>query len=177
MPNSRSDAGSGTGSGPGGDSAPTGPSAPGDPATPVAGTQLYTFHATDSLTGGMVRQATVLAGMATGVTDGGGRVSFRLRPGPLELHAAHPDYATYSALVTLPHAGGLVPVRLQPLAPAILLSSLAFMAHHVVVLGVYFADHFWLAAVPLALCVACGGAFWAWLYQRTGSIWAASGCD
>ena len=97
-----------TGSGPGGDSAPTRPSAPGDPATPVAGTQLYTFHATESLTGGMVQQATVLAGMATGVTDGGGRVSFRLRPGPLELHAAHPDYATYSALVTLPHAGGLV---------------------------------------------------------------------
>ena len=109
-----------TGTGPGGDSAPTGPPAPGDPAAPVAGTQLYTFHATDSLTGGMVDGATMLAGTSAGVTDGGGRVSFRLRPGPLRIHAAHPDYATYSALVTLPHAGGLVAVRLQPLAPAIL---------------------------------------------------------
>lgn len=63
--------------------------------------------------------------------------------------------------------------RLLPLPPAIALSSLAFMAHHVVVLGEYFNNHFWVAAVPLSLCVACGGAFWAWLYQRSGSLGAA----
>lgn len=63
--------------------------------------------------------------------------------------------------------------KLIPLVPAIILSSLAFMAHHVVVLGEYYHGHFWTVAVPLSLCVAVGGAFWAWLYHRTGTIWAA----
>lgn len=56
--------------------------------------------------------------------------------------------------------------------PAIIVSSLAFMAHHVIVLGVYFPDRFWSMAVPLSLGVASGGAVWAWLYDRTGSIYA-----
>jgi hypothetical protein len=60
---------------------------------------------------------------------------------------------------------------LVPVAAAILLSSLAFMAHHVVVLSIYFPGRFWTVAVPLSLCIAVGGAVWAWLYQRTGSIY------
>jgi membrane protease YdiL (CAAX protease family) len=63
--------------------------------------------------------------------------------------------------------------RRVPVAFAIALSSLAFMAHHVVVLGVYFPQHFFTAALPFALCVAVGGAVWAWLYQRTGTIYSA----
>jgi membrane protease YdiL (CAAX protease family) len=61
---------------------------------------------------------------------------------------------------------------LLPLGLAITLSSLAFMSHHVVVLAVYFPDRFWVATVPLSLGVAIGGALWAWLYNRTGSIWS-----
>lgn len=54
--------------------------------------------------------------------------------------------------------------------PAMLLSGLGFMLHHVVVLGVYFPNHFWTAAIPLSLAVAVGGMVWAWLYERSGSL-------
>jgi membrane protease YdiL (CAAX protease family) len=60
-----------------------------------------------------------------------------------------------------------------PLGVAIALSSLAFMAHHVVILSVYFPGQFWTAALPFSLCVAAGGAVWAWLYHRTQSLYAA----
>lgn len=59
--------------------------------------------------------------------------------------------------------------RLMPAGPAIAVSSLGFMAHHVLVLGLYFG---WLAPATwgFSLCVALGGAFWAWLYHRSGSL-------
>ena len=57
-----------------------------------------------------------------------------------------------------------------PQALAIPISSLAFAAHHVVILHVYFPDRFWSATVPFSLAVAIGGAMWAWLYDRTGSL-------
>jgi membrane protease YdiL (CAAX protease family) len=60
--------------------------------------------------------------------------------------------------------------RLIPMGAAIVFSSLAFMAHHVVVLHVYLPGHFLSAAVPFSLAVAVGGAVWAWLYDRTGSL-------
>jgi membrane protease YdiL (CAAX protease family) len=60
---------------------------------------------------------------------------------------------------------------LIPLAWAMLLSSLAFMAHHVIILGVFFPDHFWTLAVPFSAGVAGGGLVWAWLYQRTNSLY------
>ncbi|MGH7172736.1 MAG: lysostaphin resistance A-like protein, partial [Gemmataceae bacterium] len=56
-------------------------------------------------------------------------------------------------------------------ATAIALSSLAFMAHHVVVLYVYLPGNFWTAALPFSLAIAIGGAVWAWLYERSGSLW------
>lgn len=62
--------------------------------------------------------------------------------------------------------------RLLTRMPAIALSSFGFMAHHVVVLYVYLPGHFWTTALPLALAIAAGGAVWAWLYERSGSIWA-----
>lgn len=57
-----------------------------------------------------------------------------------------------------------------PLAAVV--SGLAFMSHHVVVLAYYLPGYFWIGAVPLALCVAVGGMVWAWLYHRTGSLYA-----
>ncbi len=60
--------------------------------------------------------------------------------------------------------------QLISLWPAIVISSLCFMAHHVVVLGSYFGwanPWTWV----LSLATAVGGAFWAWLYQRSGSIY------
>src|SRR5262249_11228268 len=60
--------------------------------------------------------------------------------------------------------------RYVSLAPAIVISSLGFMAHHVIVLATYFGwanGWTWLFAVATAV----GGAFWAWLYERSGSIY------
>ncbi|HEV3143952.1 MAG TPA: CPBP family intramembrane glutamic endopeptidase, partial [Gemmataceae bacterium] len=61
--------------------------------------------------------------------------------------------------------------KLLPLRWAIAISSLGFMAHHVVVLNEYFPGHFWTATLPFSLAVACGGAVWAWMYQRYGNIY------
>lgn len=58
--------------------------------------------------------------------------------------------------------------RLQA-ASAIAISSLAFMAHHVILLATYFGwSSPWTYAFSLA--VAVGGAVWAWLYERSGSL-------
>jgi membrane protease YdiL (CAAX protease family) len=63
--------------------------------------------------------------------------------------------------------------RWVPLGVAVALSSLAFMAHHVILLAGYFPGRFLTVALPFSLCVAVGGAVWAWLYHRTGSLYAA----
>jgi membrane protease YdiL (CAAX protease family) len=62
--------------------------------------------------------------------------------------------------------------RLLSLLLAITMSSLAFMAHHVIVLGRFFPNDFWNGTVPFSLGVAVGGGFWAWLYDRCGSIFS-----
>jgi membrane protease YdiL (CAAX protease family) len=59
--------------------------------------------------------------------------------------------------------------ELTRLSTAIVVSSLGFMAHHVLVIGTYFvflSPATWI----FSLCVALGGAFWAWLYHRSGSL-------
>jgi membrane protease YdiL (CAAX protease family) len=61
--------------------------------------------------------------------------------------------------------------RLTSRTPAIALSSLAFMAHHVVVLYIYLPGNVWTAVLPFSLAIAVGGAVWAWLYERSGSVW------
>ncbi|MGO9114503.1 MAG: CPBP family intramembrane glutamic endopeptidase [Thermoguttaceae bacterium] len=59
--------------------------------------------------------------------------------------------------------------RFMPLAAAVILSSLAFTAHHVILLAIYFGG--WsLATIFFSLCVAVGGAAWAWIYHRSGSL-------
>ncbi|MEM7315862.1 MAG: CPBP family intramembrane glutamic endopeptidase, partial [Planctomycetota bacterium] len=54
---------------------------------------------------------------------------------------------------------------------AILISSLGFMAHHVLVLARYFG---WSNPTTylFSACVAIAGILWAWMYQRTGKLWA-----
>ena len=60
--------------------------------------------------------------------------------------------------------------------PAIAIASIAFMGHHVIVLGTYFGwDSFWTYFFSIA--TAAGGAFWAWLYERSGLVygpWAST---
>jgi membrane protease YdiL (CAAX protease family) len=59
--------------------------------------------------------------------------------------------------------------RKLPLAAGIAVSSVGFSLHHVLVLGKYFGY-----ASPLTwlftLAIVVGGALWAWLYRRTGSL-------
>jgi membrane protease YdiL (CAAX protease family) len=60
--------------------------------------------------------------------------------------------------------------RLVPVAAAIAVSAIGFMAHHVVVLSMFFG--WWtLPTLLLSAAVGVGGAFWAWLYQRSGSLY------
>ena len=55
------------------------------------------------------------------------------------------------------------------LASGIAVSSLGFAAHHVLVLATFFG---WASPATyfFSLCVAIGGAFWAWLYRSSGSL-------
>lgn len=59
--------------------------------------------------------------------------------------------------------------RRWSLLAATLVSSLGFMAHHILVLARYFG---WASPMTygLALCVAVGGVIWAVLYRRFGTI-------
>jgi uncharacterized protein len=96
--------------------------------------------------------------------------------------ASAESYALFSAIICLAHSlleeyywRGFVfgqSRRLLPLAPSLLLSALAFMAHHVLVLSVFLPGQFLSAVVPLSLAIAAGGAVWAWLYERSGSVWS-----
>jgi membrane protease YdiL (CAAX protease family) len=58
-----------------------------------------------------------------------------------------------------------------PVGWAILVASVGFTLHHVVVLAKYLPPaHFWTATVAFSAGVGVGGAFWCWLYHRTGSL-------
>ncbi len=59
--------------------------------------------------------------------------------------------------------------RLLPRWPSIAISSLAFAAHHALVLAGFFGWASPLTWLGVA-AVAVGGAYWAWLYERTGSL-------
>ena len=59
--------------------------------------------------------------------------------------------------------------RFTTFTTAMVVSSLGFMAHHVLVLGKYFGFDSW-QTWAFSLCVAVGGGVWAWLYKRTGSL-------
>jgi membrane protease YdiL (CAAX protease family) len=107
---------------------------------------------------------------------------------PLRLHGKLAEYgldspggfALFAGFVTVVHAlleeyywrwfvfGWLR--RMATLGTAIALSSLAFMAFHVFALQTFLPGSFWV--VPLTVCVGVGGAVWAWLYHRSGSLCA-----
>jgi len=59
--------------------------------------------------------------------------------------------------------------RHVPMMAALVLGSLAFMAHHVILIGVFFQPNWPLVAL-FSLGVAVGGAVWAWIYERSGSL-------
>lgn len=54
--------------------------------------------------------------------------------------------------------------------PAIALASVAFTAHHVLVVGA-FLKGYGPATWFFSGCVGVGGAVWAWLYQRSGTLY------
>jgi membrane protease YdiL (CAAX protease family) len=60
--------------------------------------------------------------------------------------------------------------RVTPLPWAIAISSLGFMAHHVIVVH-QFLQGAWAITLLFSLCVAAGGAVWAWLYHRFRSLY------
>ena len=62
--------------------------------------------------------------------------------------------------------------RRTSLSAAYALSSMAFMAHHVIVIATYLGSEEIPLIVLLSLGVTAGGLFWAWLYERTGSLLA-----
>jgi len=90
------------------------------------------------------------------------------------------QFVAFGAFVALAHSfleeyywrwfvfGQLRP--LTGLGAAIVLSALAFMGHHVILLGVYFG---WFSAphILFSAGVAVGGAVWAWIYHRSGSLY------
>lgn len=59
--------------------------------------------------------------------------------------------------------------QLLPVPAAIVVASLGFMAHHVIVLAFYFG-WFSVQTVLFSLAVAVAGAIWAANYQRSGSL-------
>lgn len=59
---------------------------------------------------------------------------------------------------------------LVPPGAAIAVSAVGFAAHHVLVLATYFGWWSWLT-VLLSTAVALGGAFWAWLYERSDNLY------
>jgi hypothetical protein len=58
---------------------------------------------------------------------------------------------------------------MMALWPAAIISAVGFTLHHIVVMSVFFQGVPWLVAL-LAGATAVGGAFWAWLYDRSDSI-------
>jgi membrane protease YdiL (CAAX protease family) len=60
--------------------------------------------------------------------------------------------------------------RLAPVWVAVIVSSLGFMAHHVILLSAYFG---WgsFASLFFSFSVCVGGVIWAWLYHRSGSLY------
>lgn len=54
---------------------------------------------------------------------------------------------------------------------AMVVSSLGFMAHHVILLGFFF-NWQWLT-YPLSFSIAIGGMFWAWQFHQTGKLRAS----
>lgn len=89
-------------------------------------------------------------------------------------------YLLFAAFLCVPHAlleeyywrwfcfGQLR--RVTPVAAAAVISGLAFMSHHVIVIWAYLPGQLGLVAL-FSLAVAVGGVAWCWIYQRAGSLY------
>jgi membrane protease YdiL (CAAX protease family) len=62
--------------------------------------------------------------------------------------------------------------RFLPFTPALVLASLAFTSHHVLVLWVLLPGKVLLGVLPAAVGLAVGGGVWAWIYERDRSLLA-----
>jgi hypothetical protein len=60
--------------------------------------------------------------------------------------------------------------RLTGVNAAIIISSLGFMSHHVIVIH-QFLNNGWGVTLFFSLCVAMGGVLWAWLYNRYKTLY------
>lgn len=60
--------------------------------------------------------------------------------------------------------------RTAPVGMALALSSLGFMSHHVIVIH-QMLQQGWGVTLFFSLCVAAGGAAWAWIYEHTRSLY------
>ena len=60
--------------------------------------------------------------------------------------------------------------RITGIKTAIVISSLGFMSHHVIVIH-QFLDKGWGVTLFFSLCVALGGVLWAWLYNRYKTLY------
>jgi len=113
-----------------------------------------------------------------GVLDGGPAEAIRAKvagfgvTGPWRFLALGTFYSLLHAAAEELYWRGFVfgELRRACAAPcAILASSVGFAAHHVILLAVFFGGGSpWTWGFSLA--VGAGGAFWAWLYQRSGSL-------
>lgn len=92
-------------------------------------------------------------------------------------------FITFALVISIPHSlleeyywrwfvFGWLKRRMGWLLAAVI-SGLAFMSHHVVVLAYYMPGHFWDRVMPFSLCVAVGGFVWAWIYYRSENLYAA----
>jgi membrane protease YdiL (CAAX protease family) len=61
--------------------------------------------------------------------------------------------------------------RRLTLPSAVALSSAGFAAFHIFPLNAYLPGHFFSAVLPFTFCVGVGGATWAWLYERNGTVY------
>ena len=59
--------------------------------------------------------------------------------------------------------------NLMAFGPAAVISAIGFTLHHIVVLSVFFKGELLLVAL-FASAIAIGGVFWAWLYNRSNSV-------
>jgi CAAX protease family protein len=59
--------------------------------------------------------------------------------------------------------------RMMAFWPAAVLSAIGFTLHHILVLSVFFKGVPWLVAL-LSAAIAIGGIFWAWLFNRSESV-------
>ena len=91
---------------------------------------------------------------------------------PLRFAALGVFYALIHSYLEEYYWRWFVYIRLRDYLPdkmAILVSSLGFMSHHVILLGTFFG---WSSPLTwvFSVGVAIGGVVWAWLYRRTGNL-------